>query len=466
MNTSLYSRLPSLLQHAACSAYGLRERRHRFGSEFRRLLSAWIKSDFADRQRIQQLQDAQIAHLVASAYECSPHYRLMMDKAGLIPRDIQQRADLAALPILTKEEVRKYGASLATRCAGMRQLRTAATSGSTGTPLTFPISRQFTAAHWAIWWRHRYRFGISPGERHVNFTGKPVVPMDQDTAPYWRYNLAMNQLVVGMQHISEAKVPELARAISRWKPVYWSGYPSIISSFCYVLEELGIEIESRPHAVFLGAEGADCKQRSLISRVTGALVTDQYGFSEGAGNASRCPQGNYHEDWEFGILEPEEEPASSQFAPARPIIGTGFWNSAFPFIRYKTGDLAVWADSDERCPCGRHSRVIRSIEGREEDYVVTPDAKRISRFDYLFKGATWLREAQVVQTSNRDVVVLAVVSRSPSEYEVEKVRASFRAYISLDMNLTIRCVDEIPRTASGKFRAVVSLKRWQAEGAD
>ena len=58
-------------------------------------------------------------------------------------------------------------------------------------------------------------------------------------------------------------------------------------------------------------------------------------------------------------------------------MATGFTNTAFPFINYLVGDSATWAPPDFKCPCGRNSQVIYSIDGRNEDYVLASNGNRI-----------------------------------------------------------------------------------------
>ena len=41
--------------------------------------------------------------------------------------------------------------------------------------------------------RHRSRFGFEFGDKHLSFTGKPVVPLEQIKPPFWRWNKIFNQ---------------------------------------------------------------------------------------------------------------------------------------------------------------------------------------------------------------------------------------------------------------------------------
>jgi phenylacetate-CoA ligase len=208
--------------------------------------------------------------------------------------------------------------------------------------------------------------------------------------------------------------------------------------------------------VFTGAENMLDHQRRDIHSVTGATITDQYGFSEGCGNASQCDQLVYHEDFEYGILEcVDPEPLPSGDVRGR-IIATGFASLGFPFLRYDTGDIGIWANPGFRCLCGRQSRVLKSIEGRVDDYVITPEGRRIMRFDYLFKDSLAIREAQVVQASVGQIVIRVVLEPNAGDGELESIRQLVAQWISPLLRVEFEVVEQIERQRNGKFKAVVS----------
>ncbi len=72
----------------------------------------------------------------------------------------------------------------------------------------------------------------------------------------------------------------------------------------------------------------------------------------------------------------------------------------------------------------------------------------------MFKGVSAIREAQVVQ-ERRDLFVINVVAAEGfSETDAQSLRANMRLHVG-DVATEVRLVDAIPRTAAGKFRAVV-----------
>ena len=64
------------------------------------------------------------------------------------------------LPIITKRDVKQDpGAFLSSRYSA-KQLHRNLTSGTTGAPLAVFLTKEALQFQWAVWWRHRARFGL------------------------------------------------------------------------------------------------------------------------------------------------------------------------------------------------------------------------------------------------------------------------------------------------------------------
>jgi phenylacetate-CoA ligase len=127
----------------------------------------------------------------------------------------------------------------------------------------------------------------------------------------------------------------------------------------------------------------------------------------------------------------------------------------FPFIRYDTGDVAIWEPDDFKCPCGRNSPVVRSIEGRIEDYIITPEGRRIMRFDYIFKDSIELKEAQVIQ-HQEGAIVINYVLIDGCKIDTNAIKKLIEKYISTELKVEFVELMTIPRESNGKFRSVKS----------
>ena len=450
---TFYQSLPVFLQNLTCTLYGFKESRSRYSKEFFIFLDQFRDSDFSDALNIRNTKAIKLESILLSAKKSGlyPFLQTIPDsRIKEAPWDV-----LSEIPVLLKDDIRKLKA----RTPNDKSLYSVVTSGTTGKSLLFFKDKESIAAQWAIWFRHRFRFGVKLGDISVNFTGKPVVPPNQLKPPYWRYNATQKQHLISMQHIKIDNIESIVSFLNSVNPKFYSGYPSIISEVARLaqLKGLTLDKDAAPNVVYTGAEKLLEYQKESIESWTGSIVTDQYGLSEGCCNFSKCEHGNYHEDFEFCHIEIADAETLPNGSVRGRLLGTGFFNHAMPFIRYDTGDIAVMAPEDFRCECGRQSRVIYSVDGRSDDFVLTPDGRRVMRFDYLFKDTDEALEAQVIQEQLGSVVIKAVLLGKGDKQQFEfKVRSHFDEYIAAKMDLTFEYVDEIERTGSGKFKAVLN----------
>ena len=84
----------------------------------------------------------------------------------------------------------------------------------------------------------------------------------------------------------------------------------------------------------------------------------------------------------------------------------------------------------------------------------TADGRQIIRFDTVFKGVDNIREAQVIQETV-DAFTVTVVPTDRFNADDEKLIAeNLRLHVG-KVVVTVQRVAAIPRTAAGKFRAVI-----------
>jgi phenylacetate-CoA ligase len=452
----VYPRVPVFLQNAACWYYGKKESRVRFSRMFDHYFEWLLDSEKWSAGEIEAYQNEQLRQLIRHAYENVPYYRERWKALRIHPEDIRSRGDLPKLPVLTKEEIRNNTERFISQNTPRRELLSRHTSGTTGKGLHFYMTRDAVAFQWAVWWRHRMRFGIAPGTWHANFTGQRVVPISQSTPPYWRWNRPMRQVLINMQSLAPDKIPSILELLNSRPFEFYSGYPSFIHMLSLNAMDAGLRLKSSPRVIFTGAENLLDFQRRDIQVFTGAVLTDHYGSTEACVNASRCPDGVYHEDFEFCIMEGVERSGDK----AKTIICTGFACDAFPFIRYEVGDTAVWGDT---CSCGRQSLTLQRIEGRCDDYVLTPEGARIARLDYLFKDALNVKEAQIIQERLGSIKLRVVRRDAYGSKDELAIRQDIRTWLSPALSVEFEYLTEIPRGANGKFRAVLSHLKSQSE---
>ena len=136
------------------------------------------------------------------------------------------------------------------------------------------------------------------------------------------------------------------------------------------------------------------------------------------------------------------------------VVGTNFSNLATPLLRYDAQDI-VWT-GNLKCDCGKPGRLVESIDGRQEDYVVLRNGTRLGRLDHIFKDMVHIREAQIVQHEVGAIELRIVRGPNYGGDEERQLRLEFTKRLGKDTDVQISYVSELPRTSSGKLRFVIS----------
>ncbi len=449
---SIYERLPIWAQNVACTLAGYRIRRQRYNATFFRALEFLEKSQWWSPAEQLAYQEEQLQKLIARAYEHVPYYREVMDERKLVPADIRGPSDLGKLPLLDKATVRHRYDDLQARDWPAKRIATSKTGGTTGTALKLREDLDTLPWQWAVWWRHRRRFGLTIDDEFIVFAGRSVVPLSDMRPPFWRRNRPMHQTYVSIHHMLQQNMAALVEYLQTRQVAYYSGYPSGLYLLATYLREEGIKLRYPPRYVSTGAETLLPHQREVIEEALQTTVIDQYGASEHCGNLSSCAEQIYHDDFEFGYNE--FLPLPGLPSEQRAIVCTGFQNPVMPLIRYQIGDVATMHPGD--CRCGRTTRMVDRIDGRIESYIITPDGRQMGRLDFLFKDSANIEAAQLIQPEP-DLVILKIV-RTPrySEIDEANLRTLLLQYLGDKMRYQFDYVEEIPRAANGKFRQIIS----------
>jgi phenylacetate-CoA ligase len=452
---SFYARMPLPIQSAVVAAVGWRRHRLRFGGAFKRALRSLKESDLRDADRVAEDQDARLREMVRWAATTVPYYRDLFRKEGIDPASIHGREDLSRIPPLDKETVRARALDLRSEAIPDRDTFPAHSSGTTGTALALWHTREALAWEYAVVWRQRGWFKMRLGDRYAAFGGQTVVPFDQEKPPFWRYDRYRARMLFSLYHMKPEFLDHYARELVRGRYRFWQGYPSSIGLIAQHLIDNDVELgAAAPRVVFTSSEMLLRFHQDRIQRATGAAIVDRYGNAELSVSAVECPEERYHVDTEFGIVEIDPHEETDEWVRGE-IISTGFANKSMPFIRYRTGDVATLRKRGG-CPCGRSRPVLEQVEGRLEDYIITPDGRRVGRMDHVFKEALEVKEAQILQPSPRRIIVRLVPRRGFGADAQRQLDRAFRTRLGNEIEIVYERTHAIPRSAHGKFRAVVS----------
>lgn len=450
----LYDALPVFAQNLACTWAGWQRARARFTPHFERTLAEWETTVSGPIERLHALQRERLDRLVQRARQHVPYYRSLPPPSDARDPVEAMTRTLASIPPLDKDGYRARSDDFVARDLPRERLRRGRTSGTTGSALPLWYTPEALAEEYATVWRFRRACGVRLGEPHLTFGGQIVVPFGARRPPFWRRNRYGHQTLFSLYHMTPDTLPAYVEAIHATAARYVEGYPSSLHTVAVAMLEAGRPLErGRLAAVFTSSESLLAFQREAIEAAFGAPVRDRYGTSEFAVSMTACPENRLHVDMEFCIVEVEPTEKGDGWVRG-PLLVTGLGNDATPFLRYRIGDVGTRLERP--CGCGRPGDLFLDVDGRIEDYVVTPDGRRVGRLDHIFKGQLAVAEAQIVQETPAAIEVRVVSRPEWSAKSERELLKEVRSRLGHEIRVELRLVDAIAREPNGKFRAVKS----------
>ncbi len=384
-----------------------------------------------------------------------PYYRTLFQQARFDPRQLASLADLRQVPFLTKPLIRANGAELRAENAG--RLIRCNTGGSSGEPLVFHMGMERVSHDVAAKWRVTRWWGVDIGDPEIVLWGSPIEIGAQDRLRALRDLLFRTRLLPAFD-MSEARLDQYLRVIRRMRPRMMFGYASAMAllaaharSSGQTLEDAGVRV------VFVTGETLYPDQRQVIEEVFGAPVANGYGARDAGFIAHQCPQGSLHVSSEHIVVElvdGEGDPV----APGEDgeIVVTHLATGAFPFIRYRTGDMAV--QSRHPCACGRGLPVLEQVLGRSTDFIRTRSGVVMHALALIYevRGQPGVRAFKFLQAADHSIDLQIAAGREFTSEVEARTLAGLRRRLGSETPIRIARVEHIPPEKSGKHRYVVS----------
>jgi phenylacetate-CoA ligase len=258
--------------------------------------------------------------------------------------------------------------------------------------------------------------------------------------------------------MSESKLDAFVTEIRERRPVMLFGYPSALAHIARHAEDRGQALNDLGIRVaFVTSERLYPDQRDQIARTFGCRVANGYGGRDAGFIAHECPAGGMHvtaEDIIVEIVDREGKPRPP--GAAGEIVVTHMATRSFPFIRYRTGDVAVLDEGV--CTCGRGLPLIKEIQGRSTDFVVAQDGTVMHGLAliYVVRDLPGIKKFKIVQESIDHTKVLLAVDADFDPTSVAQIRAGMAKRLGERVRIDIDMVADIPAEASGKYRHVIS----------
>jgi len=429
------------------------------------------KYECLSREELKQLQLERLKMTVERAFFNVPHYRRVMQAAGVEPEDIQSLEDVRKLPFTTKEDLRNnypYG-MFAVPLSEI--VRIHSSSGTTGKPTVVGYTRNDINT----WAELMARALVSGGA-----TRKDIIHNA------YGYGLFTGGLGIhyGAERLGASVIP-ISGGNTKRQVMIMRDYgstiltctPSYALYIAEVAEEMGIDPRQDLKLKYgiLGAEPWSENMRHEIEKNLDIIAIDIYGLSEviGPGVAVECLHKNglhIAEDHFFmEVIDPDTGEPLPEGVEGE-LVFTSLTKEGLPVIRYRTGDIA--SISSEPCPCGRtHARMSR-ISGRTDDMLIIRGVNVFpSQIEsvLLEVGYTEPHYLLVVDRENNLDVLTIMVEVSSELFasgevrKLEQLGNKIRGEIESTLGISVRVKLVEPKTierSEGKAKRVIDNRKF------
>ncbi len=410
-----------------------------------------------DAEGLARLQLRLLRGVLERAYREVPLYREKWDKAGVHPALVSSVADLARFPITEKDDVRDaFPRGAVARGTDLSRCRIQQTSGSSGQCMEIALDRRSDDARTLFTQRVYGMHGFTFWRKTAYLFAYPL-PLQRNLGLYRNRWIDAN-----------AKPEAIAEALFAFRPHLLAATPSdlfdLVDGYPGDLRALGLL------AVCAHSEPMSGDERAHLASRFGCRVATNYYCNEVWAIGAECREGTLHQFPDSVVLEILDD-AGRPVPPGEKgnAIVTSLHNHVQPFVRYRLGDVIAWAP-DVRCACGLALPALRALEGRDDDYLLYPDGRRLHPSKvtvavkspcFRFPGLQIYRDYRITQTGPARVVVQVVPGRDRERFEdcTRESVANLRALLGAEFEVSLERVAALER-GSGRKRKI--LERLEA----
>lgn len=316
---------------------------------------------------------------MAYAYNHSVFYHELWKREGLHPHMVEKLDDLDRFPFVTKQLIRQdqerqppFDSNLCTSPEEVFAVH--GTSGTTGRPTVYGISRgdwaRIQNAHARVMWG----FGLRPSDRVM-------------IASIFSLYIGSWGALAGVQRLRAqafpfgAGAPGQTRLAVMWagivKPTAFYSTPSYALYLAEVAKEEGYDPQNFGLRImfFSGEPGAGLPSfKKRIRDTFGAICIDTGSTGEmtpwmSNGECDAMRGMHLWQDIVYTVLVDPKSGEVVDYGEEGVPVYTHLERDSQPMIRFFSGDLAKW--TNEPCPCGRtYPRLPRGIYGRVDDMLI------------------------------------------------------------------------------------------------
>lgn len=415
------------------------------------------ESQYWSQEKIKKYQFNKLRQLIKHSYENVPYYKKLLNNNGIGYKDINNFEDFQKIPFLTKEIVRKNIKELKSMNYSKYSFSYLTTGGSSGFPLKFFDEKSISYVKELAYTKAVLdRIGYDYKDKLIIFKGATIPSAEK--GKFWRYSNFGRSLVFSSFYMNENNLPKYIKKIEQFNPKYLLGYPSAITIFGKYIKKNNIKKIQNIKGIICGSETLYKWQKKFLEEIFGCKVLDIYAQSEQVAFAASCEENDkLHFFPDYGYIELIDKNGRVIYDNniKGEIVGTGFKNFIFPFIRYRTGDFGEY--SNEKCRCGRNYLIMKNIKGRKQEFIITNDDRYISMAAMNMHSDVFdnVEQFQFYQEKKGEVIFRIIKNDFYSDKDSQNIIHELQKKMGKNIVLKLEFVDELQKTFRGKHSYLI-----------
>ncbi|MEA5026327.1 MAG: hypothetical protein VB012_01570 [Erysipelotrichaceae bacterium] len=367
---------------------------------------------------------------------------------------VDNPADLRKFPFLTKNLIRENNDSIISKKKNSIRFKTSYTGGSTGEPLSFLLSNSFDGLFQKLLW---IKYDYIDGDIILAMDGAQI-PQQQLEKGLYLYNKSVSQLPYGgyglsSLYLTKDNIGKYWEEIECLKPAFIRGYPAFIYSLAEYVISNNVNVNWQVKAIELTSETSFEYQRQKIIQAFKTKVYLQYGHTES------CVFGYTFDDSYRYRIEPlygyveviKNNGNHADIGEEGEIVVTSFYNKIMPFIRYKTGDRAIFGG------CDQQGLILNCIMGRTQDYIINENNDKVLLtaliFAQHFNALAHIERWQIEQFVSGRVLLHIIKTINYNSHDELELIELFRKKAGVTVEFDY--CDSIPLTLRGKSMMII-----------
>lgn len=358
------------------------------------------------------------------------------------------------LPVVTKKHLQQPFRDIVSKGTKLSDCYKGSTSGSTGIPFHFAKDKMTHAMTWAVIDNRYNWYGINFASKQARFYGIPKEYI-ANRKEVLKDNL-MNRQRFSVFDLSPKALDGFIRRFKRTGFDYIYGYTNSLVMFARHLIKKHLVLNNVCPDLKLAictSETCTDEDKQIMEQGFGVPVIREYGLSETCLTAF-----DDKDSWKLTeeTLFTEIVDNNNKQLPGGKegrILSTSLFNTAFPMIRYQTGDIGII--SHERDGIYRH---LEELIGRTNDTIKLPSGKEAPGLTFYYIARSVLEMSGVLQqfivrqTKPNRFVFDIVAERDLTKREQELVKEKISLYLEPGLEIEFNRVPAIGRHSSGKLK--------------